>query len=61
LPGSSCKWWTTLARANYGIAHQDIAPRNPLVDKEADNLPLYDFNAAAQTGRLRGHGFLNHW
>lgn len=31
----------------YGIAHQDIAPRNLLVDESADSVMLFDFNFAA--------------
>lgn len=41
----------------YGIAHQDIVPRNILVDEDADNIMLHDFNVAAQIGRSRGDGF----
>ncbi|EPE04796.1 hypothetical protein F503_06345 [Ophiostoma piceae UAMH 11346] len=32
----------------YGIAHQDIAPRNVLVDESTDSLMLFDFNFAAR-------------
>lgn len=45
----------------YGIAHQDVVPRNLLVDEDADNIMLYDFNVAAQIGRDRGIGFLAYW
>lgn len=34
----------------YGIQHQDIAPRNLLVDEEADKLLVFDFNFAARIG-----------
>lgn len=34
----------------YGIQHQDIAPRNLLVDEEADDLLVFDFNFAARIG-----------
>ncbi|KAI4870626.1 hypothetical protein F4820DRAFT_442913 [Hypoxylon rubiginosum] len=32
----------------YGIAHQDIAPRNLLVDESIDSIMLFDFNFAAR-------------
>ncbi|KAF7562351.1 hypothetical protein G7046_g1796 [Stylonectria norvegica] len=32
----------------YGIAHQDIAPRNLLVDEATDSIMLFDFNFAAR-------------
>ncbi|XXG97227.1 26S proteasome regulatory subunit rpn6 [Hypoxylon texense] len=32
----------------HGIAHQDIAPRNLLVDDSADSIMLFDFNFAAR-------------
>lgn len=34
----------------YGIQHQDVAPRNLLVDQETDNLMIFDFNWAARIG-----------
>lgn len=34
-----------------GIMHQDIAPRNLLVDPETDNLLLFDFDRAARIGQ----------
>lgn len=34
----------------YGIQHQDIAPRNLLVDEKADKLLVFDFNFAARIG-----------
>ncbi|KAK2601229.1 hypothetical protein N8I77_010693 [Diaporthe amygdali] len=34
----------------YGIQHQDIAPRNLLVDEEADKLLVFDFNFASRIG-----------
>lgn len=35
---------------NYGIQHQDVAPRNLLVDHETDNLVIFDFNCAVRIG-----------
>ncbi|KAK7571630.1 hypothetical protein V3481_018841 [Fusarium oxysporum f. sp. vasinfectum] len=32
----------------YGIAHQDIAPRNLLIDESTDSIMLFDFNFAAR-------------
>ncbi|KAM0306884.1 hypothetical protein ACHAPM_001461 [Fusarium culmorum] len=32
----------------YGISHQDIAPRNLVVDDETDSIILFDFNFAAR-------------
>ncbi|KAI0842938.1 kinase-like domain-containing protein [Hypoxylon sp. FL0890] len=32
----------------YGIAHQDVAPRNLLVDESTDSIMLFDFNFAAR-------------
>ncbi|KAK0732509.1 hypothetical protein B0T21DRAFT_443486 [Apiosordaria backusii] len=32
----------------YGIAHQDIAPRNLAVDESTDSVMLFDFNFAAR-------------
>ncbi|KAI1860487.1 hypothetical protein JX265_009886 [Neoarthrinium moseri] len=32
----------------YGIAHQDIAPRNLVVDESTDSIMLFDFNFAAR-------------
>lgn len=34
----------------YGIQHQDVAPRNLLVDPETDNLMIFDFNCAVRIG-----------
>jgi serine/threonine protein kinase len=45
----------------YGIAHQDIVPRNLLVDEATDNIMLFDFNTAAQIGRNRGRPFFWYW
>lgn len=36
---------------DLGIAHQDIAPRNLLVDPKTDNLLLFDFDRAARIGQ----------
>lgn len=38
---------------NLGIAHQDVALRNLLVDEDADSLLLFDFNFAARIGEPR--------
>ncbi|KAI1864980.1 uncharacterized protein JN550_008526 [Neoarthrinium moseri] len=35
----------------YGIAHQDIAPRNLVVDESTDSIMLFDFNFAARIHR----------
>ncbi|KAH6632108.1 kinase-like domain-containing protein [Chaetomium tenue] len=45
----------------YGIAHQDIVPRNLLVDESTDNIMLFDFDWSAQIGRRRGPLFLSYW
>lgn len=48
------KWLQQLIQAvddlnlRYGIAHQDIAPRNLLVDESTDSVMLFDFNFAAR-------------
>ncbi|CAM1501708.1 Fc.00g036920.m01.CDS01 [Cosmosporella sp. VM-42] len=48
------EWLRQLIRAvddlnlRYGIAHQDIAPRNLLVDESTDSIMLFDFNFAAR-------------
>ena len=34
----------------HGIIHQDIAPRNLLIDPSTDNLMLFDFDRAARIG-----------
>lgn len=44
----------------YGIAHQDISPRNLVVDETADNLLLFDFDWSAQIGRRRGPSFFSY-
>jgi len=36
----------------YGIAHQDIAPRNLLIDESTDSIMLFDFNFAARINRV---------
>ncbi|KAG8406396.1 hypothetical protein J3458_021229 [Metarhizium acridum] len=36
---------------NFGIAHQDIAPRNLLIHEATDALMLFDFNFSARIGR----------
>jgi hypothetical protein len=45
----------------YGIAHQDIVPRNLLVDESTDNIMLFDFDWSAQIGHYRGPLFLSYW
>lgn len=35
---------------NYDIQHQDVAPRNLLVDPETDDLMIFDFNCAVRIG-----------
>lgn len=41
----------------YGIAHQDIAPRNLLVDESTNSIMLFDFNFAARINHpLPGEG-----
>ncbi|KAK2597821.1 hypothetical protein N8I77_012582 [Diaporthe amygdali] len=45
----------------YGIEHQDVAPRNLLVDEENDNLLLFDFNYSGPVGgRPRPNGGLRY-
>lgn len=34
----------------FGIEHQDIAPRNLVVDEATDNIMLFDFNCSARIG-----------
>ncbi|KAL7921387.1 hypothetical protein ACQKWADRAFT_295635 [Trichoderma austrokoningii] len=41
----------------YGIAHQDIAPRNLLIDPKTNTLKLFDFNYCGQIG---GIGHMEH-
>ncbi|KAH6856312.1 hypothetical protein B0I37DRAFT_443000 [Chaetomium sp. MPI-CAGE-AT-0009] len=45
----------------YGIAHQDIVPRNLLVDESRDDIMLFDFNWSAQIGHYRGPFFSSYW
>lgn len=42
---------STLVPVVIGIAHQDIALRNLLVDPETDNLLLFDFDRSARIGQ----------
>lgn len=35
---------------NLGVAHQDVAPRNILIDEPTDTLMLFDFNFSARIG-----------
>ncbi|KAI1178433.1 kinase-like domain-containing protein [Nemania sp. FL0916] len=41
-----------LLNLRYGIAHQDIAPRNLLVDDSTDSIKLFDFNHCSRMNRL---------
>ncbi|KAI5459882.1 kinase-like domain-containing protein [Mariannaea sp. PMI_226] len=34
----------------HGLSHQDIAPRNLLIDEETDSILLFDFNYSARIG-----------
>ncbi|QKX60133.1 uncharacterized protein TRUGW13939_07276 [Talaromyces rugulosus] len=36
---------------NLGIAHQDVAPRNIVINEETDSLMLFDFNFSVRIGR----------
>ncbi|UKZ83012.1 hypothetical protein TrVFT333_010813 [Trichoderma virens FT-333] len=40
----------------YGIAHQDVAERNLLVDLETDALMLFDFNYSGRIGDIGYYG-----
>jgi serine/threonine protein kinase len=52
---SKLKWLQQLIKVmdslnlEYGIAHQDIATRNLLVDESTDSIMLFDFNRAARS------------
>lgn len=35
----------------YGVAHQDVAPRNLVIDQASDSLMIFDFNFSARIGR----------
>uniref|UniRef100_A0A8H7NQ99 Protein kinase domain-containing protein n=1 Tax=Bionectria ochroleuca TaxID=29856 RepID=A0A8H7NQ99_BIOOC len=35
----------------YGVAHQDVAPRNLVIDEVSDSLMIFDFNFSARIGR----------
>lgn len=37
-----------LLNLTYGISHQDVAPRNILIDEEKDNLLIFDFTCSAR-------------
>jgi hypothetical protein len=41
----------------YGIAHQDVAPRNIFIDSSTDTLLLFDFSEAARIGYNGGGTF----
>lgn len=41
-----------LLNLQYGIMHQDIAPRNLLVDDSTDSIKIFDFNFAARISRF---------
>ncbi|KAI9898827.1 hypothetical protein N3K66_005288 [Trichothecium roseum] len=38
---------------NLGITHQDVAPRNLLIDEKTDSLMIFDFNFSARIGDER--------
>jgi hypothetical protein len=40
----------------YGVAHQDIAPRNLVVDESTDSIMLFDFNYAARIDHVSTPG-----
>lgn len=40
---------------HLGVAHQDVAPRNMLVDEPTDTLMLFDFDFAARIGGRQGY------
>lgn len=54
------KWLTQLIAVidelnlNLGIAHQDVAPRNLLIDEATDSLMIFDFNFSVRIGE---HGY----
>lgn len=57
------KWLEQLTKVvdylnfKYGIAHQDVAPRNLVVDESTDSVMLFDFNFAARiNGPSSGEG-----
>ncbi|CAH0052105.1 unnamed protein product [Clonostachys solani] len=35
----------------FGVAHQDVAPRNIVIDESSDSLMIFDFNFSARIGR----------
>lgn len=45
----------------WGIWHQDIVPRNLLIDSATDNLMLFDFNYSKRLGYERPDGRIGHW
>lgn len=46
----------------YGIQHQDVAPRNLLVDPETDDLMIFDFNWATRIGYpYRPEYYASYW
>ncbi|RWA05819.1 hypothetical protein EKO27_g9282 [Xylaria grammica] len=52
-----------LLNLRYGIVHQDIAPRNLLVDGSTDSIKLFDFNYAARINRSplpQGESYVEH-
>jgi hypothetical protein len=44
----------------HGIWHQDVAPRNLLVDTASDNIKLFDFIYSARVGYRYADGSLEH-
>ena len=42
---------------SWGIMHQDVAPRNLLINPETDDILLFDFDVSVQIGSDKHHGF----
>lgn len=61
------KWLTQLIgliddlNFKYGIQHQDVAPRNLVVDEKTDNIMLFDFNYSARIGGPLRDGLRIYW
>lgn len=58
--GFKLKWLHELTEVvdelnlNLGIAHQDVSPRNIVIDESTDTLMLFNFNFSARIGQT-GH------
>ncbi|RFN44893.1 hypothetical protein FIE12Z_10874 [Fusarium flagelliforme] len=56
------KWLKQLTKVvddlnlGYGISHQDIAPRNLLIDETTDSIMLFDFNYATRISHIPDEG-----